>query len=411
MNPGFKILLSAVILSILNNSVSECQQIKVSYDKPVLKDTGWEIENSVSLYIPKATYDAIKDTSTGKFSFKVYDLIINGDTINPEGVETRGKSSLLFRRKSFTFRLSSKASFHHGERTASFKKFFALSLSMDRNYSNNHLAFEIMEAARLFDLFYAFCVLSINDQCEGIYMIVERPEDWATKKESSPLFIRRGYDHRIDKLEVTKETGIEEVKKYRNYYNQIYRSLNRYEGEELYTVLAGWLDMDIYMKWLAFNFLVRNSDYTDEVYFYIDPVIDKFKIIPWDYDDIFSSAPHEGIDGSKRILGDKMIFSAEDKLDRKIATDAYLYKVYLEKFRELLNLLSPSVLKRVFEDTYAELYPYYSDKEVIGMSRYDLYRNRDLAILQKEMYILYDKLRSARDFCLDYLKTVNQDGK
>jgi len=407
MNFNLKFFIAVFLFSRLINAGSYNQQIQTDGYKLNLTDSGRGIENSINLYTSRSVYETIKDTARGKFNIKSTALIINGDTLVPEGIETRGQSTLNFRRKSYSFRLKSKASFHHGTRTESFKKFFALSLTMDRNYINNHLAFEMMEASQLFDLFYTFCDLRINGYSEGIYMIIERPEDWAMKKKDSPMFIRRGYNHIIDKIETDNKIGKEETKKYNSYYKQIYRSLNKYEGEELYNALCNWIDLDVYMKWLAFNFLVRNSDYTDEVYFYIDPDIDKFNIIPWDYDDLFSLAPHEGKVESRKVLGDKLIFSAEDLLDKKIAADGYLYKIYLIQFRELLKQLSPSVLKRVFEDTYAELYPYYSNSEIIGMSKYDAYKDANLLKLQKDMFNLYENLKMSRDFYLSYLKIKN----
>src|SRR4030042_741649 len=89
---------------------------------------------------------------------------INGDTLDPKEIKTRGQSTLYYRRKSYSFTLKSEASFRHGEKTESLKKFFVLSLSMDRNYCNNILAFEMMKASRLFDLFFSFCELRINDR-------------------------------------------------------------------------------------------------------------------------------------------------------------------------------------------------------------------------------------------------------
>ncbi len=133
-------------------------------------------------------------------------------------------------------------------------RFFVLSLSMDRNYCNNSLAFEMMKAARLFDLFYSFCELRINGQSEGIGMVIERPEDWALKKHNSPLMIRRGY-YTLD-IKTGKGTSGDEVKKYRDYFRHIYASVTKYEGQELYTMLSKWVDIDSYLKWLAFNFLV-----------------------------------------------------------------------------------------------------------------------------------------------------------
>jgi spore coat protein H len=275
---------------------------------------------------------------------------------------------------------------------------------MDRNYCNNHLAFEMMENSGLFGLFYSFCELIVNGRSEGIYLVIERPEDWALKKKNSPLVVRRGYDNKIDKLKTGGKTDKDETQKYMTCFRDIYRSINKYDGEELFRTLSTWLDTEMYMKWLAFNFFVRNGDYTDEVYFFIDPVTFKFGIIPWDYDDVFSLAPHEGIAESRKYTGGKLIFSTEDKLDIKIATDQYLYEKYLVQFRELLNQLSPEVLRKVFEDTYAELFPYYSDSEIVRNSVYDQYKYADLESLESRMHNLYEHLMNYLNTFTNYLE-------
>jgi spore coat protein H len=184
--------------------------------------------------------------------------------------------------------------------------------------------------------------------------------------------------------------------------------LNKYKGEELYNAISTWLDADEYMKWLAFNFFVRNGDYTDEVYFYVDPDSQKFHIIPWDYDDLFSMAPHEGYQESRKLIGDKLFFSTEDILDRKIVTDPFLYKMYLFQFKKLMNELSPDVLKSIFEKTYAELYPYYSNDEIISQSKYDRYKNDNLEGLKSNMLTLYDQLVISRGV---FLKSIANQNK
>jgi spore coat protein H len=165
-------------------------------------------------------------------------------------------------------------------------------------------------------------------------------------------------------------------------------------------MLSKWLDIDSYLKWLAFNFLVRNGDYTDEVYFFVDTGTDKFNIIPWDYDDLFAKSPHEGNIDSRRLLGDKLFFSTEDLLDKKIVTDPYLYENYLIQFRKLLEQLSEDVLKRIFENIYAELFPYYSNDEIISKSTYDRYRNTNLIMLKSYMLSLYEQLIKYREIYL-----------
>jgi spore coat protein H len=403
MNPNLKIIFSLLLFStvIISNSIG--QTVQSNDDKLNLTDLGRGIENSVSFNLTHLNYEHIKATSGQKVSVKATTLIINGDTLEPAEIKTRGKSTLYFRRKSYSLALKSEASFRHGERIESFKKFYVVSLSMDKHYSSNRLAFGMMEAAKLFDLFYSFCELRINGNSEGICMIIERPEDWAMKKKGSPLIIRRGYNNSIDKIKTDKKTESEKAKKYKSYFRQIYRSLSEYEGEQLYMTLSNWVDMDLYMKWLAFNFFVRDGDYTDEVFFFIDPLSDKFSIIPWDYDDLFSITPHEGNAENRKILSDKLFFSTEDLLDKKVVTDPYLYKKYLIQLGELMQQLSPVVIKSVFENTYAELYPYYSNSEIISQSKYDRYKDSDLFTLKRDMQALYEQLLFYRNIYLKYL--------
>jgi len=370
----------------------------------LLKDTGKKIENRIEIQISKADYFNVKNVTGSKFYLKKPVVVINQDTIQVKDIHTRGQTTLYLRRKSFSFDLKSKATVYHGEQKESMKKFNAISLSMDKNYIRNRLAFELMEKLQLFDLFYSFSEVRINGQSEGIYMIIERPEDWALKKKNSPLIIRRGFDHKIDKIKTGKKIDKPDQKHFRNYYSEIYRSLNKYEGGELYDVLSKWIDLEMYMKWLAFNFFVRNGDYTDEVYLCIDPKENRFKIIPWDYDDIFAIAPHEGMDEKKKTIGDKYLFSSEDQLDKKIANDSYLYNLYLNLFKEVLLQLSENILKQTIEHTYADLYPYFANQEIIGMSQYDSNKNADLNTLKNDLTIIFQQLILSRQAYLGILK-------
>jgi spore coat protein H len=404
VNLNVIILFSIFLFSHFVCPAANSQPVQTNNDTLKLIDRGRKIENSISFFTSRSDYRAIEATTGRKFNTKPLALIINGDSVQAKSISTRGQTTLFYRRKSFSFDLKSKVQFHHGDKTESLKRFFALSMSMDRNYCNNRLAFELMENSGLFSLFYSFCELRINGNNEGIYMIVERPEDWALKKKNSPLIIRRGYEHKIDKIATGRVIEKKEAENYCSNFRQIYRFLDKYDGEALYNNLSGLLDLDFYMKWLAFNYLVRNGDYTDEVYFYFDPGINKFSIIPWDYDDLFFSAPHEGNTDKKRFE-DQLIFSSEDILDAKIAYDTYLHNIYLVQFKEVLNKLNPDVLKRVFENTYAELYPYYSTNEIIKMSEYDAFKNASFERLQNDMFALYNQLRFSRSI---YLENLNK---
>lgn len=401
LKPG--LFFPGLIIFLLVSFNSPGQETESVNNVLILKDKGLKIENTISLYTSRAKYQALITGQGSKMFLDARFVIINGDTLNVQAIKTRGHSTLNLRRKSLGFNLKSNASFYHGEKKESLKRFYALSLCMDKDYVNNRMAFEMMERIGIFSLFYTFCEMRINNHSEGIYMVIERPEDWAIKKKESPIIIRRGYNQSIDKIASDDKTGKDEIRRYCDNFRLIYKYLGRYDGEKLYQMISPLIDLDNYMKWLGFNFLVRNGDYTDEVYFYFDNIINKFGIIPWDYDDLFFPAPHEGSDAKAELIGSKLIFSAEDILDKKIANDPFLYNIYLDNLHEILTQLNPALLREIFEDTFAELHPYYSDEEIIRMSEYDAYHSTNLDKLIDDMTSLFLKICFYRDRYLDYI--------
>ena len=81
-----------------------------------LTDKGRTIENSISFFTGESDYENLKITDGVKMSLANCKTIINGDTLSAEEISTRGGSTLLFRRKSYSFSLKSEATFHHGKR-------------------------------------------------------------------------------------------------------------------------------------------------------------------------------------------------------------------------------------------------------------------------------------------------------
>jgi spore coat protein H len=368
-----------------------------------LTDTTRIIENRIQINISKGAYREIKEISGRKVFLKKPVIVVNTDPVDKGQIHTRGKTTLHLRRKSFSFDLEEKVRLRYSGEDMEFKKFYAISLSMDKHYFRNRISFEMLKILGLFDLFYTYSEIVINDQSEGVYLLLERPQDWALKKNQSPFIIRRGFDNRIDKMRTGKKIEKSETQNHKQQFRQIYNSINKYDGEELYYVLSQWIDLDMYMKWLAFNFFIRNGDYTDEVYFYVEPVTGKYKIIPWDYDDIFARQPHEGTEEKLRSVGQKLVFSSEDKLDKKIASDPYLYQVYLIHLSEVLKELTPERIKNALENAYAELYPYYSTDQIIRMSQYDAEIKVSVESLKNELRGILYGMTQQRSNCLKYL--------
>jgi hypothetical protein len=72
-----------------------------------LTNTEGKIENIIRLYISDSQYENLRSTTGEKVNIKSSILIINGDTIKPKEISTRGQSTLMFRRKSLGIRLKS----------------------------------------------------------------------------------------------------------------------------------------------------------------------------------------------------------------------------------------------------------------------------------------------------------------
>ncbi len=299
-----------------------------------IEASGYQVTSSelfhVDLRLPEAGYRKIKKGQPKRLEFEQAVITINDRVLPVKSIHTRGKTSQLQRRKSFTVELDEHISVPFSQGTLELDAFYLISMSLDANYFRNRLSYGCLSELGVFPLMYRYVYLTINDEHEGIYMLVQRPFDCMIDQLDSPYALRRVKSGTIDKDKHARSTTEDDVESYRQQFKQIVRTARDLEGEELYLFLCEQLDMRSYFRWLAYNYLVRNGDYSDEIYYYIESKeVSRFKVIGWDYDDIFMKGPHEGKEIRDKVLGDKILFSSEDALDRIIADDPYVYGEYL----------------------------------------------------------------------------------
>ena len=260
------------------------------------------------------------------------------------------------------------------------KKLALNSLVMDQNYYRNRLSFILMEKIGIFHLENYFSELRINGKSAGIYLAIQKPEDYIRSLDSN-LLARREF---MGRYTIEFERG-DDNREHMKSLRSIPRLSKALEGQQLYDSLNRVLHMDHYFKWLAFNYLIKNGDYTDELFLFLAAGEDRFDIIPWDYDDIFQRQPHESSVERNKVLDHKLLFSGEAYLDIVIDKDSFLYLQFLDSFQEVLGILTPQVIKESFEQVYAELYPYYLDQEIIAQSESDHYGSTVLSILKEDL--------------------------
>lgn len=318
----------------------------------------------------------INEISGKKFEISSCKMAYNGLPLEIKSCKTRGHTTLHFKRKSFSISLENPLIM--GEREV--KKLALNSLVMDQNYYRNRLSFLLMEKISIFHLQNTFAEVMINGNTSGLYLAIQKPEDYIRALEST-LLVRREYEGRYT-IDYSKDKDAKgQLKRLR----RIPKLTKAYEGQQLYDSLNTVVHLDHYFRWLAFNYLIKNGDYTDELFLYISKDKDRFDIIPWDYDDIFQRQPHESFERRNKILEHKLLFSGEAYLDMVIDKDKLLYAKFLHSFQQVLEVLSPEEIKGAFEKVYMELYPYYADQELIAQSESDHYGLTDLHILRNDL--------------------------
>ncbi|HRI78038.1 MAG TPA: CotH kinase family protein [Cyclobacteriaceae bacterium] len=333
------ILLSLAILACVENNYGQTE----SATFPEIK-----------IWISKSQYSNLQGKGQ-RVTLKNPVFLFNKDTAAVKEVHSRGNNSLTFEHKSLSVELDKAITLHGGEGKTKIKKFDLLNLVMDKNLWHNRWAFIAMSRNGLFPLFNTFCTLWINDQPQGIYLLVEKPQHY-TASIKSPYMVRRGVDHQIHNEYIETESK-EEIKKYKKQYTSLYSDIEKFKDKELYDQMKNKIFLEHYFEWLAFNYLIMNGDYADEVFLYIRPETGLFDVIPWDYDDILLPAPHEGIATRNAVQGlrNKLIFSSEEALDRSIAMNEFLYQQYLGIFKKMLLDLTPEVIEKITNQVADEL--------------------------------------------------------
>ena len=364
--------------------ISSCYK---EVDLPPSPDVVFEL--SVTPELQEFIYNS-RDTS---YSIKEagMEFLMGNKVLDLKEIKTRGKSALRFQRKSFAVVLNETLAIEgrSGSDMAYLKSFKLISMAMDYTYIENRIGYGILEEQGIMPLFYRFVELKINGSTQGIYLLVEDPEQYYLDI-GSEFILRRGYYNSFDDIEYSPSYHFIPRESYETRFQEIYSSLTTLQGEALYNALNERLNMEQYFRKMGIDYLLQNGDYTDEVYLYalVHQDEPRFSIIPWDYDDLFRSYPHEvGISwGTGHLLGDrhyethqdildeigdKMIFSIEDDLDYSIAMDPYLYDQYESTIAGMIEEMDLGDIDALFEQVKGELLPFYYNEEIVVQSQFD----------------------------------------
>ena len=347
----------------------------------------------------------LKSSKGSKLKMNDAILTINGDTASIKDMHVRGKTTLYFNRKSFSVDLDKTLDVMIEGEKIPLEKIDLLNLAMDKNIWHNRWSFLIMAQLGIFPPFNSYCTVLINNEPQGIYLLVEKPQH-AASSLGSPYIIRRGLNHAVDK-EYIETTSKEELKKYRKQYRSLYETGNL-KGEALYQRFNESIYIDHYFTWIGFNYLVMNGDYSDELFLYIHPDTKRYEVIGWDYDDLFKVNPHEGKVIRNQTYKDRMLFSLEDSFDKKIASDDYIYSKYKETLNQLLFLFDSTLVTSSSQKVMHELESLSLNPENVQATRYLDKDPFDIENAKQDMHKSISYLLSHMDILLKKFETKSE---
>jgi hypothetical protein len=289
------------------------------------------------LYMPNELYYLYRNTNEKeiikeknlKNIYKKVKLSIDNNPETDLYIKIRGNSTLEYPKKSFYIKSVNKFLFKDILET---KKLYLLSLIYDVYGFKMEFSYKLLEEMGMAFSYRQFVIVYINDILQGLYLAMERPEDAIKREVKGAVSVYRTKYSKNGFKSCYKTHGVDTQKAIR-YFNSIHNENNYILQADKYRKV---LDLDMYMKWLAFNSLVENGDTVDELYIYeVRKEPDKigiFKLFPWDYDNLQTDSAHPEV-----IVKNPLMWAAEREVDFDIVQNPILYKQYKKTLKKMLT--------------------------------------------------------------------------
>eukprot|EP00754_Rhynchopus_humris_P039900 Rhum_TRINITY_DN22978_c0_g1::Rhum_TRINITY_DN22978_c0_g1_i1::g.176722::m.176722 len=135
----------------------------------------------------------------------------------------------------------------------------------------------------------------------------------------------------------------------------LYKRLDQTEERSFVKEVGRQLHLQQYLVWLALNSLLRNGDYDDEVFFVgsAQQSGSALRIHAWDFDNVYEDCHKKG---KHALKGQPLMYCAETALDKRIAGDKTLLRLYKQTLSCVLRTHgSHSAWKSALSHTLAAL--------------------------------------------------------
>jgi hypothetical protein len=336
----------------------------------------------------------------------------------------RGQTSLDCARKSYNVNLKG----DHGRHIlpgSSTDEFYLLSMCKDDRYFQQYVANILAAPLGLFPLKFGFVELFIEGKTEGVYLLLEKTKE-ALLEDNSRVHavIRRRFDPGETPSELKYPSDGDINGPAGSAYFALTTGGEGLAGEELLAEMNRRMDFDQFLRILAFQTLMGNGDYVDEMIFYSTEAVREglrrewYQVMAWDMDDLFSACHHSG----KHAMDDPfdILYCAEGNIEKAVMLDSAVYARFVELLEEMMTVeVTAGQVDTALEETAAVLLPFFDDPKLCAAMTVLVQKNPEAtepATAKADILEHMDKLRgqyaARRDKLLTRIEAYHsaQDG-
>ncbi len=278
----------------------------------------------------------------------------------------RGQSSLKCERKPYSVNLQG-SGLRRLWPTGADDEFYLVSLCLDRRYFRQIVSNKLMAREGLFPIDQRLVRLVLNGIDQGAYLLMEKPVDTLRRDRTAvAAVVRRRLDADNKAPEVQWPGAVQDASQVLSVYQQLSGLIDSEPPASLEASISERLDLDGYLRWLAFNTLFQSGDYVDEAYFYASPELDTpgqlyWRHHGWDSDDLFQECHHQGRFAHEDPHG--LLYCAEGDLDRALLVSPSLYRRFVDVLEDLMmQRFTDEVVGAALDQTREELFEIFSEE-------------------------------------------------
>ena len=280
----------------------------------------------------------------------------------------RGRASMGCERKSYALRFDDPGPRHLVSSGAN-REWYLIALCLDHGYVSSLFGYTVMSKLRIFSPAFRLVELHVDGETQGFYLLIDKVTESLERDYGSlRSVIRRSLDMRGDLPEI--KVGRSSEEEALDEYNDLLTDAEGPTGEALVRLLEDRLDLDAYLRWLAFNIAVQSGDYVDELWLFATDslaedgtTVGRFGLIGWDPDDLLAPCHYLGEFEITDSWG--LLYCTESVLDHIILSDTVVYKRYVDILGEILNgVLSADSVSDTLEIVADQVMPWFKSPTI-----------------------------------------------